>query len=216
MQLLRPGNGPGTNEDLHFLFYFILFSFSLNRVASGSCFGQHRPRVLAPSHFPASLLPSLASLMLSCISWLDVIQLCRVFGVLLCPACLPPYLTSHLAMFGSFLRSLFRCGQVLRPLLTQPPSPVSAKGILLWALIALVLQLTVTGAELTLHRLVGAFKIRIKPYSFLNFQALAHGRVSKTTCLAPGVKKWSIEVGMACSWDNEGVSMAIGEMGVRQ
>lgn len=72
-----------------------------------------------------------------------------------------------------------------------------------------------TGAELTLHCLVGAFKIQIKPYSFFNFQALAHGTLSKNTCLAPGVNKWSTEVGMACSWDNEGVSVAMGEHGVK-
>jgi len=79
----------------------------------------------------------------------------------------------------------------------------------------LYIQLTVTGAELILHCLVGAFKTQIKPYSFFNFQALlAHGRLSKNTGLAPGVNKWSTEVGMACSWDKEGVSVAMGEHGV--
>lgn len=100
----------------------------------GSTDQESWPHLIFQPLFCHPLHPSCSS----CISWLDVIQLCCVFGVLLCPACLPPYLTSHLAMFGSFLSSLFRCGQVLRPLLTQPPSPVNAKGILLWALIALV------------------------------------------------------------------------------
>lgn len=79
--------------------------------------------------------------------------------------------------------------------------------------VRLYIQLTVTGAELTRHCLVGTLKIEIKPYPFLSFQALAPWRFSEKNCAVLGANKWSTEMGMACSWDNEGVSLASGENG---
>lgn len=95
----------------------------------------------------------------------------------------------------------------------RPPSPVSTKGALPWAVLAPVHPAHCDWGRAYPPLSCWQFQDTDKTALIFKFSGLSTWEVLQKYLSAPGVNKWSTEVGMACSWDSEGVSVVTGEHG---